>query len=172
MLVCRMKASSSKIILTMDVHYNGHFTRNPVMYAKGTKLTLHNIEVSRLKFEDLFEYVRSTTDTIVTEIYYNRPNQSLAKGITKLRCDDDLKEFVKLGSKHDGRISLYVVHSLEGGIDNEEEDYCGIENGRDKELANSDVDSDVDSVASVDHLSEGEEELRQLRLKKLSLKLV
>ncbi|GKC59709.1 hypothetical protein Tco_1087307, partial [Tanacetum coccineum] len=120
-----MEASSSKIILTMDVHYNGHFTRNPVTYAKGTKLTLHNIK-------------------------------SLAKGITILRCDDDLKEFVKLGSEHDGRISLYVCHSLEGGIDNEEEDKCGIENDKDEE--HGDANSDV---ASVDHLSEGEEELRQ-----------
>ncbi|GKB15912.1 hypothetical protein Tco_0849835, partial [Tanacetum coccineum] len=175
----RMKTSSSKIILTMDVHYNGHFTRNPVTYAKGTKLTLHNIEVSRFKFEDLFEYVRSTTDTIVAEIYYNRPNQSLEKGLTILRCDDDLKEFVKLGSKHDGRISLYVVHSLEDGIDNEEEDNCGIENDRDKELADSDADSNADSdadsnadsVASIDHLSEGEEELRQVRLKKAKSKI-
>ncbi|GJV78097.1 RNA-directed DNA polymerase, eukaryota, reverse transcriptase zinc-binding domain protein [Tanacetum coccineum] len=178
-----MKASSSKIILTMDVHYNGHFTRNPVTYAKGTKLTLHNIEVSRFKFEDLFEYVRSTIDSIVTEIYYNQPNQSLEKGLTILRCDDDLKEFVKLGSKHDGRISLYVVHSLEGGIDNEEEDNCWIENDRDKELADSDADSDAnsdadsdvnsdaDSVASVDHLSEGEEELRQVILKKAKSKI-
>ncbi|GJU98681.1 multidrug resistance-associated protein 5, partial [Tanacetum coccineum] len=108
------KASYLKIILTMDVHYNGHFTRNPVTYAK---------------------------------------------------------EFVKLSSKHDGRISLYVVHSLEGGIDNEEEDNCGIENDKDKELANSDADSDANSVASVDHLSEGEEELRQVRLKKAKSKI-
>ncbi|GJV20056.1 hypothetical protein Tco_1369076 [Tanacetum coccineum] len=154
----RMKASSSKIILTMDVHYNGHFTCNPVTYAKGIKLTLHNIKVSRFKFEDMFEYVRSTTDTVVTEIYYNHPKQSLAKGISILKCDDDLKDFVNFRNENDGRISLYVVHSLEGGIDNEEEDNCGIENDKDKELANSDADSDADSVASVDHLSEESQE--------------
>ncbi|GKE33773.1 hypothetical protein Tco_1453095, partial [Tanacetum coccineum] len=63
--------------------------------------------------------------------------------------------------------SLYVVHSLEGGIDNEEEDNCLIENDMDKEL----VDSDANSVASVDHLSKGEEELRQVRLKKAKSKI-
>lgn len=155
-----------------DFAYNGCSSQYPLAYVKGKKLTLHNIEVSCFKFEDLFEYVPTTTDTVVTEIYYNRTKKSLAKGIRILRCDDDLKEFVKFGNENDGRISLYVCHKNEdlssytnGGIDNEEEENCGLD---DMDEGYSDADSDV---ASVDHLSEGEEELMQVRLKKAKCKI-
>nr|GEW33587.1 hypothetical protein [Tanacetum cinerariifolium] len=111
-----MEASSSKIFLTMVVHHNGHFTRNPFAYVKGKKLTLHKIGVSCFKFEDNFEYVGTTVDTVVTEIYYNPPKNSLAKDT-----------------------------SIPSGADSD--------------------------VASVDHLLDGEEELRQVRFKKAKCKI-
>ncbi|GJU84122.1 receptor-type tyrosine-protein like protein [Tanacetum coccineum] len=84
------------------------------------------------------------------------------------------KDFVNYRMKNDEELSLlWICHKNEdlsshtnGGIDNEEEENCKTDNDRDE--GHSDADSDI---ASVDHLSEGEEELRQVRLKKAMSKI-
>ncbi|GJS42736.1 hypothetical protein Tco_0567779 [Tanacetum coccineum] len=132
--------------------------------SKLKKLTFHNFEVSSFKFQDLLEYVESTTETIVTGLYYNHPKKSLAKGICLIQRDDDV-EFVRIRNANKGRISLYLGHNnedlskyVDGEIDDEKEQYGSHDN---------DTDSDV---ASLDHLSQSEEELRQVRLKKANQK--
>ncbi|GKA32526.1 hypothetical protein Tco_0718893, partial [Tanacetum coccineum] len=103
-------------------------------------------------------------ETIVTGLYYNHPKKSLAKGICLIQRDDDV-EFVRIRNANKGRISLYLGQNnedlskyVDGEIDDEKEQYGSHDN---------DTDSDV---ASLDHLSQSEEELRQVRLNKANQK--
>nr|GEU55577.1 cellulose synthase [Tanacetum cinerariifolium] len=156
-----MAASSSTALFSLDLYHNGYFKLKPLSYIDSEMVTM-NIDVSSFKFEDMKEYVKTKTHYVVTGLYY------FNKGLTNIKGDVDFTVFVKNWQSNEDRMAqLYVDHkNADLG------DYIGKDLG-DNILVElkpgydfDDSDDEFSDVASFDHLSEGEEEVREVRIKK------
>ncbi|GKF97884.1 hypothetical protein Tco_0293705 [Tanacetum coccineum] len=107
-----------------------------------------NIDVTGFKFEDMKEYVEAKTNFVLTGLYY------FNKGLNNIKCDADFTVFVEKWQSNEDRLAqLYVDHkNADLG------DYLLVEL---KPRYNLDgLDDEFSDVASLDHLFEGEEEIR------------
>ncbi|GJX55697.1 cellulose synthase [Tanacetum coccineum] len=156
-----MAASSSTTPFSLDLYHNGYFKLKPLTYIDSEMVTM-NIDVTGFKFEDMKEYVEAKTNSVVTGLYY------FNKGLNNIKCDADFTVFVeKWQSDEDRMAQLYVDHKnadLGDYIGKDLGDCILVELKPGYDL--DDSDDEFSDVASLDHLSEGEEELRQVRIKK------
>ncbi|GKB29339.1 hypothetical protein Tco_0868740 [Tanacetum coccineum] len=157
----RMAASSSTAPFSLDLYHNGYFKLKPLTYIDSEMVTI-NIDVTGFKFEDMKEYVETKTHSLVTGLYY------FNKGLNNIKCDAVFTVFVEnWQSNEDKMAQLYVDHrNADLG------EYIGKDLG-DNILVElkpgydfNDSNDEFSNVASLDHLSEGEEELREVRIKK------
>nr|GEV10735.1 kinase-like domain-containing protein [Tanacetum cinerariifolium] len=157
----RMAASSSTAPFLLDLYHNGYFKVKPLTYIDSEMVTL-NIDVTGFKFEDMKEYVETKTHSVVTGLYY------FNKGLNNINCDAYFTVFVEMWQSNEDRMAqLYVDHknaNLGDYIGKDLGDYILVELKPGYDFDNS--DDEFSDVASLDHLSEGEEQLRQLRAQK------
>ncbi|GJU61134.1 hypothetical protein Tco_1238900, partial [Tanacetum coccineum] len=158
-LARRMDASSSPF--SLDLYHNGYFKLKPLTYIDSEMVTT-NIDVTGFKFEDMKDYVEAKTNSVVTGLYY------FNKGLNNIKCDVDFTVFVEKWQSDEDRIAqLYVDHKnadLGDYIGKDLGDCILVELKPGYDL--DDSNDEFSDVASLDHLSEGEEELRQVRIKK------
>ncbi|GKE27758.1 hypothetical protein Tco_1443142 [Tanacetum coccineum] len=158
-----MAASSSTTPFSLDIYHNEYFKLKPLTYIDNEMVTM-NIDVTGFKFEDMKEYVESKTHSIVTGLYY------FNKGLNNIKCDADFTLFVENWQSNKGRLAqLYVDHKnadLGDYIGKDLGDYILVELKPGYGYDLDDSDDEFSDVASLDHLSEGKEELRQVRIKK------
>ncbi|PWA64119.1 hypothetical protein CTI12_AA347230 [Artemisia annua] len=150
-----MASSSKGGALSLDIYYNGYFSLKPLTYHNADMLTT-TVDVTPLTFSELKIFVQNNIGSVVTGLYY------FSNGLKCIKSDDDLRLFVeKWQSTDEGIIALYVSHNNESLIEYSG-DYVLVILNPATYYKDSDDESDV---ASLDHLSEGEEELRQVRIK-------
>ncbi|GKE26308.1 hypothetical protein Tco_1441692 [Tanacetum coccineum] len=156
-----MDASSSTTPFSLDLYHNGYFKVKHLTYIDSEMVTV-NIDVTGFKFEDMKEYVKTKTHSVVTVLYY------FNKGLNNINCDADFTVFVEMWQSNEDRMAqLYVDHKnaiLGDYIGKDLGDYILVELKPGYDFDN--LDDEFSDVASLDHLSEGEEELRQVRIKK------
>ncbi|GJU80836.1 hypothetical protein Tco_1283201 [Tanacetum coccineum] len=156
-----MATSSSTAPFSLDLYHSGYFKLKPLTYIDSEMVTM-NIDVSGFKFEDMKEYVETKTHSVVTELYY------FNKGLNNIKSDVDFTVFVENWQSNEDRMAqLYVDHRNADlgeyiGKDLGDNILVELKPGYDFD----DSDDDFSDVASLDHLSEGEEELREVRIKK------
>ncbi|GJY00502.1 cellulose synthase [Tanacetum coccineum] len=131
MTVLMMDASSSTTPFSLDLYHNGYFKVKHLTYIDSEMVTV-NIDVTGFKFEDMKEYVKTKTHSVVTGLYYFNKDHKNAN----------------LGDYIGKDLGDYILVELKLGYD----------------FDNS--DDEFSDVTSLDHLSEGKEELRQVRIKK------
>ncbi|PWA43787.1 hypothetical protein CTI12_AA533270 [Artemisia annua] len=150
-----MATSSKGGALSLDLYYNGYFSLKPLTYHNADMLTT-TVDVTPLTSSELKIFVQNNIGSVVCGLYY------FSNGLKCIKSDDDLKLFVeKWQSKDEGIIALYVSHNNESLIEYSG-DYVLVILNPATYYKDSDDESDV---ASLDHLSEGEEELRKVRIK-------
>ena len=158
-----MAASSSCVKLSFEVPYDRYFVKNPFMYLNCDNVTYIDVDVSSLDPKKLLEFIQKQLETKYNDVYYCMPKTDLSKGIRYLKTDLDIKEMIQVGIKNGGLIRLYTDHlyfPMGDVITTEDSKY---ESKSDDDGLDSDDDA---SVASFDHLSECEGELREIRRKK------
>ncbi|GKE40577.1 hypothetical protein Tco_1463982, partial [Tanacetum coccineum] len=156
-----MAASSSTALFSLDLYHNGYFKLKLLTYVDSEMVTM-NIDVTGFKFEDMKEYVETKTHSVVIGLYY------LNKGLNTIKCDADFTVFVEnWQSNKDIMAQLYLDHKNADlgnyiGKDLGDNILFVLKPGYDFD----DSDDEFSDVASLDHLFEGEEELREVRIKK------
>ena len=154
-----MASSSKGGALSLDVYYNGYFSLKPLTYHNADMLTT-TVDVTPLTSSELKNFVQNNIGSVVCGLYY------FSNGLKCIKSDDDFRLFVEKWQSTDERIiALYVSHKNESLIEYSG-DYVLVILNPATYYKDSDDESDV---ASLDHLSEGEEELRQVRIKERQL---
>nr|GEV10736.1 cellulose synthase [Tanacetum cinerariifolium] len=148
-----MAASSSTAPFLLDLYHNGYFKVKPLTYIDSEKVTV-NIDVTGFKFEDMKEYVETKTHSVVTRLYY------FNQGLNNINCDADFTVFVEMWQSNEDRMAQLYVDHKNANLG----DYILVELKPGYDFDNS--DDEFSDVASLDHLFEGEDELRQVRIEK------
>jgi hypothetical protein len=155
----RMASSSKGGALSLDVYYNGYFSLRLLTYHNVDMLTT-TVDVTPFTSSELKILVQNSIGSVVCDLYY------FSNGLKCIKSDDDFRLFVEKWQSTDERIiAFYVSHKNESLIEYSG-DYVLVILNPATYYKDSDDESDV---ASLDHLSEGEEELRQVRIKERQL---
>ena len=158
-----MAASASCVKISFEVLYDGYFVKNPLMYLNCEKVTYRDVDVSSLDPKKLLEFIQNQLETTYNDVYYCIPKTELSKGIRYLKTDLDIQEMIQVGIINRGLIRLYTDHLYFPMGDAITSEASKNESESDDDGLDSDDDA---SVASLDHLSECEGELREIRKKK------
>ncbi|CAH1450895.1 unnamed protein product [Lactuca virosa] len=121
----------------VDLHYNGTFVPNPLVYFAPEVLRL-NEDANEFVFSDFIKYVEKLIDFQCKHVYYCIPEVRLSEGIQTLQNECDYSQFLEVANAN-RHVDVYIDHDNEPifeWIQKEEPD--------DEELVYS--EEDVDSV--------------------------
>lgn len=177
-----------------DVHFDGVFVTNPLRYTNGSVLQAF---LPSMDLKEFHQRLETETGNPLSAIYYTVHGTTPEKGLIKIVDDSDVHTLFEIAYCY-GKLELYLdhfdddltqhlpvkdgkgkEHVEEDAVVNTNEDGKGKEHV--EEMYNSsededyvpvyDDDSDSESdVASIDYLSEDEEEVKDLRTRKAEAK--
>ncbi|GJT96911.1 hypothetical protein Tco_1092429 [Tanacetum coccineum] len=159
-----MASSSQSSNFVINFHRGGSFVRNPLTYDFEILSKVENVDLSSMDYDALGRLIGSEFSGEVKSMFYLLSGKDLDSGLRCLNSDAQLKECVECGKKNDFVVDIYLsssVFELNGG------------DGSDSDLEDDlfDYFSEEDSdTASVDHLSDGEEEVFEIRTQKIAPK--
>ncbi|GJU20343.1 hypothetical protein Tco_1153685 [Tanacetum coccineum] len=107
--VSRMSPSSNSNAV-VDVNYGGVFLKNPLRYSLGVVKNIGHIDIQRMEFNDLIEFVEKITRSKCKGLYYCVPKKSLDDGLTVIKCDLDIYRLLDHAVSNGGHIGLYIDH--------------------------------------------------------------
>ncbi|KAJ9543410.1 hypothetical protein OSB04_023117 [Centaurea solstitialis] len=168
----------------ITVHFDGVFMYQPLRYENGQS---YSLTISRSKYVDLISYLEKDIGTVFNALYFCLPGVTLENGLMKIGNDSDVDALFDVTDSY-GLVDLYIDHfgdDLSRYLDTNQNEKEKAEVGDDnvnmgdnvgdvnvgdvsmneKEKA-EESDDDDDSAHSLDHLSEGEDELIEVRKKK------
>ncbi|GJW73223.1 hypothetical protein Tco_0132593 [Tanacetum coccineum] len=165
-----MASSSSSSTFLIKFHRGGVFVRDPFSYDFEILSEIPNVDLVTLGYVGFVKLLVSECSSDMKQIFYRVPGLDFELGLKPLKNDADLVECIECGTKNDYVLHIYVSHSVfdlhdatattsQQNVDSEsdlEDDYNIFD-------YNSSEESDT---ASVDHLSEGEEEVFDARTSK------
>ncbi|PWA34912.1 hypothetical protein CTI12_AA614600 [Artemisia annua] len=138
-----MASSSQSSNFVINFHRGGSLTRNPLSYDFEILSKVENVDLSSMDFEALVTFIGEQFSGVVKSLFYLLPGKDLDSGLRCLNSDADLKECVECGTKNECALDIYLSTSV-------------------FELN--------DATASIDHLSDNEEEVLEVRTKKAAPK--
>lgn len=155
-------ASSSLFLITF--HRGGVFVRNPLSYDYEMVSKIENVDLRAMDFHAFVRLLETESSGIIKSIFYLVPGTDVATGLRSLKSNVDLNECVEYGLSNECKLDIYVTHSefeLNEGSDSE------LDDNYEYDCYGSDDDSDT---ASIDHLSDDDEEVLEVRTKKTAPK--
>ena len=171
-----MATSSSSSTFLIKFHRGGVFVRDPnLVYDFDILTEIPNVNVLDLGFVGFVKLlVSQCTSCDIKQIFYCVPGLDLDLGLKTLKNDGELAQCVELGAKNDNVIHIYVSHSvfdLHDATSTSQDQNVEQNDDSDSELEGDynvfEYDSsDESDTASVDHLSDGEEEVYDTRKSK------
>ncbi|PWA44039.1 hypothetical protein CTI12_AA529990 [Artemisia annua] len=163
-----MASSSQFSNFVINFHRGGSFARNPLTYDFEILSKVENVDLSSIDFEALVTFIGNEFSGVVKSLFYLLPGKDLDSGLRCLKSDADLKECVECGTKNECVLDIYLSSYVF-----ELNDATGEIDGSDSELEDDDYDyfsEDDSDTASIDHLSDNEEEVFEVRTKKAAPK--
>ncbi|CAI9304035.1 unnamed protein product [Lactuca saligna] len=139
----------NQVFPKVDVHYNGTFVPNLLVYFAPQVLRL-NEDANEFGFSDFIKYVEKLIDFQCKHVYYCIPGVRLSEGLQTLQNECDYSEFLEVANAN-RHVDVYIDHDNEPlfeWIQKEEPD--------NEELVYS--EEDVDSVLADDENCEHEED--------------
>ncbi|GJZ93379.1 hypothetical protein Tco_0665444 [Tanacetum coccineum] len=170
-----MASSSSSSSYLLRLHRGGVFVRDPFYYDYKMLSKIPNIYMGGMNFVGFVKLLVNECSSDIKQFFYHVASLSLKLGLRTLKNDEDLAKCVELGAKNDNVLDIYVSHSVFdffNATSSSQQHVGNVEH-------NDDSDSDLDDVfiydseskesetTSVDHLSDGEEEVYDARTRKL-----
>ncbi|PWA99577.1 hypothetical protein CTI12_AA005660 [Artemisia annua] len=172
-----MASSSSTSTFLIKFHRGGVFVRDPFSYDYDMLSEIKNVNVSELGYVGLVKLLVAQCASDIQQFFYVVPGLDLEAGLRSLKNEADLKKCVELGEKHGNVLDIYVSHSVFELHDATSPNALPqVENVQPNDDSDSDLEGDYNifeydteeesDTASIDHLSDGEEELFEVRTKK------
>ena len=175
-----MASSSSHSTFRIKFHRGGVFVRDPFSYDYDMLTEIADVNVSELGYVGLVKLLVSQSSSDIQQFFYVVPGLDLESGLRALKNEGDLKKCVELGEKHDHVLDIYVSHSvfelhdatspsalphIENAQSNDDNDDTDSDLEGDYNIFEYDTEEESDT-ASIDHLSDGEDELFEVRTKR------
>ncbi|GKD95397.1 hypothetical protein Tco_1375234 [Tanacetum coccineum] len=160
-----MASSSCVTQITINFHYGGVFEANPDF---GMLKKLKNVDLISMDYSQVVSYLETQSRSICKGLYFLVPGTNVEGGLRSLKNDDGVRNCRQYALRNNGEIDIYMVHS-------EFSEHIGA----DSDVSESEEDdyevysvesSDNDDTASLDHLSNGEDEVVQVRTQKTAPK--
>ncbi|GJT20804.1 hypothetical protein Tco_0890741 [Tanacetum coccineum] len=98
--------------LNVTLHHDGVFVPNPLKYVCGFLKILNDIRFEEMQIGELFEIINRLVLNNVKHIYYCLPDNTLTRGIRKLKKDIDMVEFIRIGYENDKQMDLFIEHDV------------------------------------------------------------
>ncbi|GKB14928.1 hypothetical protein Tco_0848851 [Tanacetum coccineum] len=139
-----MASSSSSSSYLIRFHRGGVFVRDPFSYDYEMLYEIPNVDMGGMNFVGFVKLLVSECSSDIKQIFYHVAGLGLELGLRTLKNDEDLAKCVELGN---------AEHNDDS--DNDLDDVFVY-----------DSVSEESETASVDHLSDGEEEVYDARTRK------
>ncbi|GJS99798.1 calcium/proton exchanger [Tanacetum coccineum] len=150
--------------LNVTLHHDGVFVPNPLKYVCGFLKILNDIRFEEMQIGELFEIINRLVLNNVKHIYYCLPDNTLTRGIRKLKKDIDMVEFIRIGYENDKQMDLFIEHDVYDVLEYTANDNLVAKNlSENEELNVSDYDGELDPQ-NVDFHTKGEKGVHFERL--------
>ncbi|GJU27358.1 (R)-mandelonitrile lyase-like protein [Tanacetum coccineum] len=170
-----MASSSSSSSYLIRFHRGGVFVSDPFSYDYEMLSEIPNVEMDAMNFVSFVKLLVSECSSDIKQIFYQVPGLELKLGLRTLKTDNDLAQCVEVAAKNDNVVDIYVSHSVFDFCDATSSSRQHVDNVEQNDASDSDLDDDDYNIyeydseseesdtASVDHLSDGEEEIYDTR---------
>ncbi|CAI9268898.1 unnamed protein product [Lactuca saligna] len=135
--------------IQVDVHYDGIFSPNPLIYYMNLNTSITNVDFGGLNIKEFIYVLEDVTKGKCPDVYYCLGHKSIRDGLRLLKNDDDYTRFLDAANGNEGKINVYVDHYNEPVFEWIEEKKE--EEGVDSESSDEDKDSVTSDALSVDH---------------------
>ncbi|KAJ9553709.1 hypothetical protein OSB04_017754 [Centaurea solstitialis] len=146
--------SSTARFLTVDVRYNGKFSRNPLVYLEPVRVCIKDIDFASMELWEFKTWLQKLIKGSCNDIYYCISKKSLANGIRRLDNDCDFLEFIcdGYGDGNDLSMSIYIDHENKPIIDWADKEAVYVEGNEDEvQELDDDKDSEYSDSESYEH---------------------
>ncbi|GJS98761.1 transposase, MuDR, plant [Tanacetum coccineum] len=147
-----MASSSSSSSYLIRFHRGGVFVSDPFSYDYEMLSEIPNVEMDAMNFVSFVKLLVSECSSDIKQIFYQVPGLELKLGLRTLKTNNDLAQCVEVAAKNDNVVDIYVSHSVF--------DFC---DATSSSRQHYDSKSEKSDTASVDHLSDEEEEIYDTR---------
>ncbi|GJZ74389.1 hypothetical protein Tco_0638535 [Tanacetum coccineum] len=148
-----MASSSCVTQITINFHYGGVFEANPVLYNFGMLKKLKNVDLISMDYSQVVSYLQTQSHSICKGLYFFVPGKNLEDGLRSLKNDDGVRNCRQYAPRNNVEIDIYMAHSefsehitADSDVSESEDDVYY-------------VSFDNDETASLDHLTDGEDEV-------------
>ncbi|CAH1435313.1 unnamed protein product [Lactuca virosa] len=96
--------------LIVDVHYNGVFSPNPLVYFDPDIASVRDVYFNAMVFSDFITFLEKLTKKInFKDVYYCIPHERLSEGLGVSQNEGDYREFLEVGNgSQEKRINVYI----------------------------------------------------------------
>ncbi|GJT69520.1 hypothetical protein Tco_1028806 [Tanacetum coccineum] len=95
---------------TTTLHHNGVFIQNPLKYVHGETYVIKDINFEGMSVNELREIIDRFVNGSSKTYYYAKPGTTLVRGITEIKSEFDIDNFITLGYQNGFKIDLYAEH--------------------------------------------------------------
>ncbi|GJR13667.1 hypothetical protein Tco_0796319 [Tanacetum coccineum] len=167
-----MASKSQEASFLIKYHRGGMFVRDPLSYDYEILSEIPNVDLVSLGLVGFISPLKTEYTSYVKSLFYLVPGLDFHLGLKPLKCETDFNECIQCGVNNDHVLHVYASRSefdlnetttkqnLRGNDDSvsdlEEDDYNVYDY----------YSSEESDTPLVDHLSDGEEEVLDVRTKK------
>ncbi|GKA11293.1 hypothetical protein Tco_0690726 [Tanacetum coccineum] len=155
-----------------QISWGGVFVRDPLSYEYEILSEIPDVDLVSLGLAGFINQLKTECTGSVKSIFYLVPGLEFHLGLKPIKCYTDFDAFVQCGVNHDHVLHVYSSSS-EFDLNestNEQNNDSGSELDDDDYNVYDYASSAKSSTASIDHLFEGEEEVLEVRTKKVGPK--
>ncbi|GJU06212.1 hypothetical protein Tco_1122642 [Tanacetum coccineum] len=172
-----MASSSSSSSYLIKFHRGGVFVKDPFSYNYEMLSEIPNVDMAAMNFVGFVKLLVSECYSDIKQIFYHVPCLELKLGLRTLKYNEDLAKCVELYCKNDNMLDIFVSHSVFDFFDATSSSQQHVDNVEQYDDSDNDLDDDYNifelnseseesDTASVDHLSNGEEEVYDTKTRK------
>ncbi|CAI9272629.1 unnamed protein product [Lactuca saligna] len=157
-----MASSSTGMYVSVDFHYNGFFSPNPLVYLDPVKTNVRDVDFGGFTYKEFLLWLTKLTNGECDNVYYCMRKESLCEGIRRIDSDADYWEFVETvysleSDSLESELDVYIDHRNEPILDWADNEF--LEDGKGYELdEEDDKDSEVSMKMEYEHEWDDEDE--------------
>ncbi|GJS80209.1 hypothetical protein Tco_0730090 [Tanacetum coccineum] len=161
-----MASSSCSTLVRINFHHGEVFEANPLKYEFDMVSKLDNVDIHAMDYSAFVTYLETISHAMSNALYFVVPGLDLKNGLRSLKNDFGMRNLREYALKNDGEIDVYMAHSKFDFDDRIIEDNHHSGSDEDEYDIYDIYSFDEDDTASLDHLSDGEDEIVGVRTQK------
>ncbi|CAI9278264.1 unnamed protein product [Lactuca saligna] len=117
------------VFLQVDVHFQGMFARNPILYTGGITQRFSDIDFAGMDKDGCVAFIERFTWEKCEKLYYCQPDIDFPKGLTLICNDLDYYDFIIIAYECGVILPMYVDHfgnsNIQEWLDEHKDEFVG-----------------------------------------------